>query len=98
MVLSMKFEFNRRKSQHNKKKHGIDFIEAQKLWKSDTVLLRSKKLAEKRMLVIGKIEEKHWTAIITMRGRNADIVRIISVRRSRNEEKALHKKDKNECK
>ena len=28
----MDFEFDKRKSQINKKKHGIDFIEAQALW------------------------------------------------------------------
>jgi uncharacterized DUF497 family protein len=28
----MEFEFDRRKSQTNKKKHGIDFVEAQALW------------------------------------------------------------------
>jgi uncharacterized protein len=28
----MKFEFDPEKSNHNKKKHGIDFLEAQTLW------------------------------------------------------------------
>jgi uncharacterized protein len=28
----MEFEFDKRKSNSNKKKHGIDFYEAQKLW------------------------------------------------------------------
>ena len=28
----MKFEFDEAKSRHNKEKHGIDFVDAQKLW------------------------------------------------------------------
>lgn len=38
-------------------------------------------------MVIGMINNKHWTAIITYRG---DSVRIISVRRSRKEEVDIH--------
>jgi hypothetical protein len=38
---------------------------------------------EKRYLLIGKIGQKHWSAVITYRN---DIVRIISVRRSRGKE------------
>jgi len=34
-------------------------------------------------MVIGKMNEKHWSAVIT---RRSDNVRIISVRRSRDEE------------
>jgi uncharacterized DUF497 family protein len=42
---------------------------------------------EPRFLVIGKIGEKHWTGIITYR---SDNIRIISVRRARNEEIELY--------
>jgi hypothetical protein len=38
---------------------------------------------ELRWVVIGKMNEKHWSAVITRRSEN---VRIISVRRSRDEE------------
>jgi len=38
---------------------------------------------ERRFLVIGTISQKHWSAIVTYRGKN---IRIISVRRSRIEE------------
>jgi uncharacterized DUF497 family protein len=33
------FEFDPHKSESNNAKHGIDFIEAQELWKSEIVLL-----------------------------------------------------------
>ena len=42
---------------------------------------------EPRSVVIGKIGEKHWSAVITHRG---DAIRLISVRRSRDEEVALY--------
>lgn len=75
----MQFEFDPRKSDINKAKHGIDFVEAQTLWKSKTVLLGAKNISEKRYLAIGTIEGLHWSAIITYRG---STIRIISVRKS----------------
>lgn len=84
----MSFEFNPKKSDSNKIKHGIDFIEAQELW-SDLDLLEvpAKTTDEVRFLVIGKIDERHWAGIITYRNDN---IRIISVRRARNEEIELY--------
>ena len=49
----MEFEFDARKSENNKAKHGIDFVEAQALWKSKQVLLGAKDVLEKSYLVIG---------------------------------------------
>lgn len=84
----MEFEFNERKSHSNKRKHGLDFVEAQVLW-SDSELLEVplKGEEEPRVLFIGRIDGKHWSAIITYR---QDHVRIISVRRSRDEERELY--------
>lgn len=84
----MNFEFDRTKSDLNKDKHGIDFVEAQELWDDiDLLEIPAKKLDEPRFLVIGKIGEKYWTGIITYRDDN---IRIISVRRARNEEVELY--------
>ena len=80
----MEFEFDRRKSQSNKKKHGIDFVEAQYLWENpDRIEIPLKTTDESRFLIIGKISDKHWSGIITYRN---EMIRIISVRRSRMEE------------
>ncbi|MDX9788155.1 MAG: BrnT family toxin [Desulfobacterales bacterium] len=80
----MEFEFDPKKSDINKNKHGIDFIEAQELWNDPDLLeIPAKTSDEVRFLVIGKISDKHWTGIITYRNDN---MRIISVRRARNEE------------
>ncbi len=82
------FEFDEQKSQINREKHGIDFVQAQVLW-SDSCLIEipAKTVDEPRFLVIGRIKDKHWSAAITYRGRN---IRIISVRRSRIEEVIIY--------
>ena len=80
----MEFEFDPKKSESNKYKHGVDFIEAQELWNdADLLEIPAKTSDEARFLVIGKIDDKHWTRIITYRNDN---IRIISVRRARSEE------------
>ena len=80
----MEFEFDDEKSKINKKKHDIDFYEAQKLWDDkDFIEIPVKTTDEPRFMVIGKISGKHWSGIITYRSEN---IRIISVRRSRKEE------------
>ena len=82
------FEFDAKKSESNRTKHGIDFVEAQELW-NDPMLLEipAKTDDEPRWLVVGLIDGKHWSAVITYRGTN---VRLISVRRARKEEVALY--------
>ena len=78
------FEFDERKSRINKLKHGIDFVEAQALWLDKGFkALNVDYDGEPRVMVIGRIRSKLWTAVITYRGDN---VRLISVRRSRAEE------------
>lgn len=82
------FEFDETKSQINLQKHGIDFIDAQSLWNDPRLLeIPAKTEDEPRFLVIGLINRKHWSAVITYRETN---IRLISVRRSRTEEVALY--------
>lgn len=84
----MEFEFDKNKSNSNKKKHKIDFNEAQEIWDDpDLIEIPIKTSDEPRYLVIGKISEKHWSGIITYR---EEKIRIISVRRSRQEEVELY--------
>ena len=82
------FEFDDKKSQSNLKKHGIDFIDAQQIWNDPAfVEIQAKSTEEPRSLVIGCIEDKVWSAVITYRGK---IIRIISVRRSRKSEVEIY--------
>ncbi len=80
----MNIEFDVNKSRRNKKKHKIDFNEAQALWDDpDLIEIPIRTTDEPRYLVVGMIAGKHWSGIITYRKEN---IRIISVRRSRKEE------------
>ncbi|MEZ2746133.1 BrnT family toxin [Halopseudomonas bauzanensis] len=82
------FEFDEAKSKANLDKHGIDFVAAQKLWKDPYLLeVRAKSEGEPRFLLIGKIAEKHWSAVVTYRDAR---IRLISVRRSRKKEVELY--------
>lgn len=82
------FEFDDAKSRSNFEKHGIDFLQAQQLWDDPAALeVGVKSETEPRWLVIGRINEKHWSAVVTRRDW---MIRIISVRRSRRLEIALY--------
>ena len=84
----MDYEFDAQKSKVNKTKHGIDFTEAQSLWEDiDLLEIPARTEDEPRTLVVGKIGDRHWSAIITYRNGK---IRIISVRRSRREERELY--------
>ena len=80
----MNFEYDSDKSAANKVKHGIDFAEAQVLW-SDPWLLEAPARTddEPRFLVVGRLGDRHWSAVCVRRGVN---IRIISVRRARKRE------------
>ena len=84
----MEFEYDPNKSESSKQKHGVNFIEAQKLWNDPYLLeIPARDLDELRFLVIGKIAGKYWSGIITYRSEN---IRIISVCKSRDEEIELY--------
>ena len=92
----MRFEYDRDKSAENKRKHGIDFEEAQALWADPALVeIPARTSDEPRWLLIGKIligkfREKHWSAVVTRRGEN---IRLISVRRSRDEEVRIYESE-----
>jgi uncharacterized DUF497 family protein len=87
----MDFEFDRAKSAANLKKHGIDFIGAQALWNDpDRLEVQARSLDEPRSQINGRIGEVVWSAFVTVRGNR---IRIISVRRARDEEKAAYLQD-----
>ncbi len=84
----MEFIFNPAKSDANREKHGIDFVQAQALWEDpDRLEIPARTADEPRFLVVGMIGEKHWSAVITYR---ENATRIISVRRARDEEVAIY--------
>jgi uncharacterized DUF497 family protein len=82
------FEFDPAKSEANLAKHGIDFVDGQALWSDDNAIEAPARTSdEARFLVVGKIGQTTWAAVITYRG---EAIRIISMRRARHEEVARY--------
>lgn len=87
----MIFEYDQKKSSLNLTKHNIDFENAKKIWNDVNIVeVPICDHEEKRWLCIGKLNEKFWSAVITCRGEN---IRIISVRRSRQEEIEIYEEE-----
>jgi uncharacterized DUF497 family protein len=84
----MEFEFDPAKSEANRLNHGIDFIQAQELWKDLYALqIQAKSDTEPRFALIARLEEKVWSVFFTERDSK---IRIISARRSRTNEEDLY--------
>jgi uncharacterized DUF497 family protein len=65
----MGFEFDPAKSDANQRKHGIDFLAAQALWRHPALLeIPARTTGEPRFLVIALLQGRHWSAVITYRG------------------------------
>jgi len=84
----LEFEFDPAKSDSNQQKHGIDFIESQELWKDEKAfVIEARSDEETRYFLFARLNETHWTVIFTLRNQK---IRIISARRSRDEEKQIY--------
>lgn len=83
------FEYDPAKSATNRLKHGIDFDDAQALWLDEQRLELGMVDygGEARNILVGRIGDRVWTAIVTYRG---DRIRIISVRRARRDEEMAY--------
>ena len=90
-VVLVGFEYDREKSAANKDEHGLHFDEAQELWRDPDLLeVPARTTDEPRWIAIGRLGGKHWSAVFTRRGEN---IRLISVRRSRDEEVEVYEGD-----
>ena len=84
----MYFEFDQQKSSANKLKHGIDFIEAQRIWDDpERVEIPARTSEEPRIMIIGRIGHSIWAGVYTMRNQK---IRVISVRKARKDEKEIY--------
>ncbi len=84
----MEFEYDPQKSMNNKIKHGIDFEEAKNLWEDyNRIRIQACSDTEPRFALVAAYQEKIWTAFYTMRN---NMIRIISVKRSRTQERRLY--------
>ena len=84
----MEFGFDPAKSASNLEKHGIDFHTVHEIWQDAMrVEIPARTTDEPRSLVVGQIDNKHWSVVVTYRGQQ---VGIISAHRSLKEEVALY--------
>ncbi len=88
----MDFEYDPHKSRANQHKHGLSLEEAIELWRVNAVEVPAYVSDEPRFMRIGRIGEKFYSCIFTVR---TNKIRLISARRSRQNEEALyHEKNK----
>jgi len=81
----VEFEYDLPKSQTNETKHGINFEKAKSLWLDEKrLVVPARSTTELREAMVAELEGELWTVIFTPRGNG---VRIISVRRARDEER-----------
>jgi uncharacterized DUF497 family protein len=82
------FEFDPLKSEANKIKHGIEFEESKRLWDDpNRIVIEARMVDEKRFMMIAELNGTIWSTIYTLR---SESTRIISVRRSRENEKEIY--------
>ena len=77
------FDWDKRKSDSNFAKHGIDFDGAVEIFYGPIILRRSDRNNEERWIAVGSLEDRLITVVFT---RRADVIRIISARRARKNE------------
>ncbi len=83
-IKGMQFEYDEQKSKINLEKHGISLGDAKQLWLVAAVEANAQpRFDEQRHMLIGKLGDKFYSAIFTMRG---ETIRLISARRSRKKE------------
>lgn len=83
------FVWDEAKSRANKSKHGLSFDAVHDFdWDDPVIVDRSRHAdGEKRYAAIGKLHNKLYTVIFTLRG---DDIRIISLRRANDREEKIH--------
>jgi uncharacterized DUF497 family protein len=76
----MEFEFDPRKDEINRERHGISLLEAQELWAVPNVIAAIPEIeGELRWSIIGELREKLYVAIFTKRESR---IRLISCHRA----------------
>jgi len=84
----MEFECEQAKSETNRLKHGIDFVQAQELWKDLYALqIQAKSDTEPRFALIDSMQGRAWSVFFTEKNSK---IRIISAYRSRINEEDFH--------
>jgi uncharacterized protein len=84
----MRFEWDERKRLANLAKHGLDFLDADLIFRGEFYRYPSGRRGEDRWVTVGLLEEREVALVWTVR---ADARRIISFRRARREERRQYR-------
>jgi uncharacterized DUF497 family protein len=84
----MRFEWDERKRLSNAEKHGLDFLDADLVFRGPHFDYRSPRHDEDRWVTVGMLEEREVAVVWTLRG---DAIRLISFRRARHEERRQYR-------
>ncbi|TKT71869.1 BrnT family toxin [Afipia massiliensis] len=87
-IAASSFEWDDDKNHRNIEKHGIDFDDAVEVFDGPILLYRSDRNLEERWVAIGKSNDHVIAVIFTRRN---DIIRIISARSARKNEKESYR-------
>jgi uncharacterized DUF497 family protein len=91
----MRFEWDETKRRSNLKRHGFDFLDAERIFASETFSLQDDRFdyGEIRVLTIGILSGRVVAVVHTQRG---ELTRIISIRKAlKNEEETYFKEVRN---
>ena len=83
----MEFEFDKAKSEANKRKHGVSLEDATQIWQQAYLEVAARTIDEPRFMAIGRIRDRLYACIYTPRG---EAIRLISCRRAREKEARLY--------
>ena len=84
----MRFEWDERKRLANLAKHGLDFLDAELVFDGPCYSYQSPREGEDRWVTVGSLEGREVAVVWTQR---ADVIRLISFRRARHEERRQHR-------
>jgi hypothetical protein len=85
----MRYLWDENKRQANLKKHGLDFVDAERIFAGPLVLFEDKRLdyGEQRMIAIGLLDS---LVVLVVHVEADDVIRIISMRKADSDETELY--------
>lgn len=90
---NVKFEWDEKKNEINKKKHGLSFEEAREVFGDENAILfddPDHSLDENRFLIIGSLKSSKICIVSHCYRDNDDIIRLISAREATKNEKRFY--------
>ena len=86
------FEWNEAKNNANIRKHGLDFLDAEEMFRGRLIVLADlrRDYGENRWIGIGTIQAR--TVVVVFAERGANTIRIISLRKANRRERKAYEK------